>query len=117
VLCVGRDQTERLGAQAAQARLEGPLRHRGFTVRGFQDPREAIREFEARPAAFDLVVTDLTVPHLGGFDLIRRVLVRRTDLPTVIMTRCGGDHNAGAFVAAGSTDRYKNRLWRRSFRR
>jgi DNA-binding NtrC family response regulator len=63
------------------------------------------------------VVTDLTVPHLGGFDLIRRVLMRRTDLPAVIMTRCGGDHNAGAFVAAGSTDRYKNRLWRRSFRR
>jgi DNA-binding NtrC family response regulator len=114
---VGHDQTERLGAQAAQAWLEDQPRHQGFTVRGFQGTREVIRKFEARPAAFDLMVTDLTMPHLGGFDLIRRVRMLRTVLPAVIMTGYGGDHKAGAFVAAGSTDRYQKRLRRRSFRR
>ncbi len=77
------------------------LRRQGFTVRGFLDPRDAIREFEERPAAFDLIVTDLTMPYLGGLDLVRRVRTRRPDLPALIMTGYGGDHDARTFSAAG----------------
>lgn len=77
------------------------LKRSGLSVESFGDPRAAILEFEANPVAFDLVVTDFTMPHLNGLDLTRRMLSLRPDLPIIIMTGYGGDNNAEVFAAAG----------------
>ena len=42
--------------------------------------------FETTPEAFDLVITDLTMPHLTGLDLARRILAVRPELPIILCT-------------------------------
>ena len=77
------------------------LKRTGFSVQSYCDPREAIRAFEADPAGITLVVTDLTMPYVGGLDLTRRFRALRPDLPIIIMTGYGGDNIAEALTEAG----------------
>jgi PAS domain S-box-containing protein len=58
----------------------------GYRVTAFTDPRQAWAAFEAAPEDFDLVVTDLTMPHLTGLEISRRVLAKRPDIAVVIAT-------------------------------
>jgi CheY-like chemotaxis protein len=44
---------------------------------GFIYPREALKAIRAQPRDFDIMVTDLSMPHLSGFDLAREVLAGR----------------------------------------
>jgi len=56
----------------------------GYKVTGFTDAEEALREFTSQPANFDAIVTDLAMPRLSGFDLLRQVLTLRPNIPTVM---------------------------------
>ena len=42
--------------------------------------------FESDPQAFDLVITDLTMPNLTGTDLARAIHVIRPDIPVILMS-------------------------------
>ncbi len=55
---------------------------RGSVVR---DARTAGRRLETRP--WDLVVTDLNVPHGGGLEVLREAKLRDPELPVVVMAR------------------------------
>ena len=61
------------------------LQRIGHSVTGHTDALQALREFRSRPADFDVVVTDLAMPKMSGFDFAREVLAIRPDVP-VIMT-------------------------------
>ncbi|MBR9982417.1 MAG: response regulator, partial [Desulfatitalea sp.] len=61
----------------------------GYRVTVAQDPREALALFDREPRAFDLVITDLTMPHLIGTELARRLLAIRPDLPILLCTGYG----------------------------
>jgi PAS domain S-box-containing protein len=52
----------------------------------FSDPREALAAIRAEPRRFDLVVTDLTMPHLTGHDLIQTLRTEKLALPAVLMS-------------------------------
>ena len=41
---------------------------------------------ESRPDSFDLVITDLTMPHMTGIDLAREILKIRPDTPIILCT-------------------------------
>jgi CheY-like chemotaxis protein len=56
----------------------------GYKVTGFTDAEEALREFASGPGNFDAIVTDLAMPRLSGFDLLRQVLTLRPNIPTVM---------------------------------
>ncbi len=58
----------------------------GHSVVGFSDPREALAAFRAHPESFDVVVTDLSMPEMSGFQLARAVLAVRRDLPVLMTT-------------------------------
>jgi CheY-like chemotaxis protein len=62
-------------------RLLEPL---GYRVTCCEDPAEALARFAADPAKFDIVVTDLSMPGVSGFDLARGVKLARTDIPVVL---------------------------------
>lgn len=62
------------------------LVRRGFTVTVASDSREALDLFAADPAAFDVVVTDQTMPGLSGLQLAARMLEMRPGLPVILCT-------------------------------
>lgn len=56
----------------------------GHEVQGFNDPQEALEAFKQTPQWYDLVVSDVSMPGMNGFDLAKAVLEIRPDLPVVI---------------------------------
>ncbi|MBG0775305.1 MAG: PAS domain S-box protein [Desulfovibrionaceae bacterium] len=58
----------------------------GYAVTAFDDPEVALFSFRARPDAFDLLLTDQTMPRMTGAELVRTVRALRADLPVVLMT-------------------------------
>jgi len=64
------------------ARLE-QLKYRTVV---FNDPREALSAIHTEPHRFDLIVTDLTMPHLTGHDLIQALRTEGHSTPAVLMS-------------------------------
>jgi CheY-like chemotaxis protein len=62
------------------------LERQGYRVTSRTDSLLALEAFEAAPTAFDLVVTDFTMPHMNGTDLAAKLLEIRPDLPIVLLS-------------------------------
>ena len=60
----------------------------GYTVQGFTNPSEALAVFKADPEAFDLIITDLALPHMTGEQLSAGILKIRPNMPILICTGC-----------------------------
>lgn len=60
------------------------LPREGHVVRAFVDSREALAFAQAQPEDFDVLVTDLTMPHLDGLSLIAELRAMRPELPVVL---------------------------------
>ena len=58
----------------------------GYTVTGVTDPRRALEAFRSDPTQFDIIVTDLSMPHMSGFEFAQEVLALRPDIPVVMTT-------------------------------
>jgi PAS domain S-box-containing protein len=65
---------------------EASLKRLGYHVTISTDSREALAMFKSRPEAFDLVITDMTMPHLSGSDLAREILQVRPAQPIILCT-------------------------------
>ncbi|MDH3198041.1 MAG: PAS domain S-box protein [Candidatus Krumholzibacteria bacterium] len=65
---------------------ERALTRFGYRVRAFTDAAAALEAFEGGADAFDLVLTDYTMPGSSGVEVTRRILARRADIPVVLMT-------------------------------
>jgi DNA-binding response OmpR family regulator len=76
------------------------------------DPRAALSLFKAPDSAIAALVTDLNLPHLDGFELIRRVrtLAPYRDLPIIMIS---ADERASSLN--GSTPNAANVLIRKPF--
>ncbi|MBU0664332.1 MAG: PAS domain S-box protein [Proteobacteria bacterium] len=59
----------------------------GYQVVGFNNSLEALAFFTKVPTAFDLLLTDMTMPHMTGLELSKKVLAIRPDLPIIL---CSG---------------------------
>ncbi|MEW6221324.1 MAG: response regulator [Thermodesulfobacteriota bacterium] len=62
------------------------LERLGCSAVGFTSSVEALAQFRAAPEAFDLVITDQTMPELTGEQLARHLLTLRPDLPVIMVT-------------------------------
>ena len=62
----------------------------GYEPIGFQDSQAALEAFQARPARFDLVVTDQLMPRMSGTELAARLREIRPDIPVLLMSGFGG---------------------------
>lgn len=74
---------EELIVEVGQLILEGL----GYQVTCKRDSLEAIELFRSDPAAFDLVITDMTMPNMTGDQLARELIALRPDIPIII---CSG---------------------------
>ncbi len=68
------------------AMLETILTRLGYQVRSSSNSLEALALIEQDPMAFDLLITDMTMPHLTGFELTAKALAIRSDLPVILCT-------------------------------
>jgi PAS domain S-box-containing protein len=62
------------------------LEQLGYRVTSHTCSVEALEVFQRQPQAFDLVITDQTMPKLTGADLARRAMRIRPDIPIVLCT-------------------------------
>jgi CheY-like chemotaxis protein len=62
------------------------LQDLGYRVSAFTSGPEAWEEFQAQPQAFDLLITDLTMPLMTGLDLAEAALKLRPDLLVLLTT-------------------------------
>lgn len=58
----------------------------GYRVTALSSCEEAMRIFNERPTAFDLIITDLNMPKVMGTDLARAFLETRPDIPIILCT-------------------------------
>ena len=58
----------------------------GYHVEAFTDSTLALELFREDPSAFDLVVTDKTMPTLDGLELSLQILALRPDMPIILTT-------------------------------
>ena len=58
----------------------------GYIVDVFFDSTEALQAFKKRPADFDLVLTDMTMPGMTGEELSEEIYKIRPDIPVILCT-------------------------------
>jgi two-component system cell cycle sensor histidine kinase/response regulator CckA len=62
------------------------LEREGYSVSTYNNPKEALREFEGNPNKYSLLLTDMSMPELSGLDLARVISKITPDLPIIIYT-------------------------------
>ncbi len=65
------------------------LRQFGYRPTVFNDARQALATFDAAPSRFGAVITDLTMPHLTGLDVLHHIRSQSPLLPVLILTGYG----------------------------
>ena len=71
------------------------LERLGYRVTTQASSQEALELFRRDPQAFDLVITDYTMPHLTGTALAQQMLALRPELPIILCTGYSSDHVTG----------------------
>ena len=62
------------------------LERLGYTVTPITDSEAALEEFKARPDAFDLVITDMTMPKITGDRLAQSLMDINPQIPVILCT-------------------------------
>jgi len=62
------------------------LQRLGYRVTVRRSSLEALTAFQNQPEAYDLVITDQTMPGMTGIDLARRMLQIRPEMPIILCT-------------------------------
>ena len=62
------------------------LRSIGYQVSGWTSAPSALEHFQENPQGYDLLVTDLTMPHLTGVELSAEIKRIRPEFPVVLIT-------------------------------
>jgi signal transduction histidine kinase/CheY-like chemotaxis protein len=58
----------------------------GYKVSSFEDGKSALRTFLNHPHAFDLIVTDMTMPRISGDKLSKEILKIKPEIPIILCT-------------------------------
>jgi len=61
----------------------------GYRTTALKSPLDALDRIEKDPFAFDIVITDMTMPELQGTQLASQIKKIRPDLPVVLVTGVG----------------------------
>jgi PAS domain S-box-containing protein len=63
----------------------------GYKTTVFNDPKEALADYESNTKTYDLVYTDQTMPNISGLELSRKLLSVSPSLPIILVS---GHHAA-----------------------
>ena len=62
------------------------LEDQGYQVAAMTNSKDALEKFMDNPDAFDLVLTDETMPQIPGSELAQKILEVRPDIPIILST-------------------------------
>ncbi len=62
------------------------LEEQGFRVTATTDPQEALDLFKINPSNFDIVITDMSMPHMTGDILFTNLKKIRPEIPVILCT-------------------------------
>ena len=85
--------------QKASRRL---LVHLGYEVAVADDGSEAWELYQANPDRFDLVMTDVSMPTMGGFELAKRIFALRPQAKVLFVSGYSGDTEFIDYVQQGN---------------
>jgi CheY-like chemotaxis protein len=57
-----------------------------YSVHGFADPIKALEHLNSGCMVCSIVVSDIRMPGMGGFELVRQVKVLRPEIKVILMT-------------------------------
>ncbi len=77
------------------------LERLGYKVTCFTDSIKALDAYIVSPEIFDLVITDLTMPDLSGFDLAQKIYDINPNMPIILCTGLGDSIDKGQDNACG----------------
>ena len=97
VLVIEDDQDISLGIRTVLSR-------NGFDVASSPDGKQGLRTFHtARPAPFDLVVLDIGLPSMDGWEVLERIR-DLSDVPVLILTAHGNERDKVRGLHGGADD-------------
>ncbi len=76
----------------------------GYAVEATTSSVDALEILRARPAEFDLVITDLAMPAMTGIELARHISKLRPELPVILTTGYSGPHTLSELRTKGISD-------------
>jgi DNA-binding NtrC family response regulator len=62
------------------------LEDKGFHVSGFTDPLSALDHFQMKSEQFGLVISDIRMPVINGYDFIQKVKEMKPEVKVFLMT-------------------------------
>jgi CheY-like chemotaxis protein len=65
------------------------LEYLGFEVDVLMQSREAISLLKTQSEDYDLIITDMNMPHMNGIELSKILLEIRPDIPIILCTGSG----------------------------
>jgi response regulator RpfG family c-di-GMP phosphodiesterase len=74
----------------------------GYVVRSVEDGEDALTELRMRP--YDMVISDLKMPKVGGLQLLEQIALEKLNVLTVIMTGFGTVETAIEAMKKGAYD-------------
>ncbi len=87
----GKEKILLVDDEAAIIRLEKKMLERlGYQVAERTSGTDALKAFRCNPDAYDLVITDMTMPDMNGDQLAREIMAIKPDLPVIICTGFSG---------------------------
>jgi DNA-binding response OmpR family regulator len=66
--------------------IRATLQKHGFVVFAFTDPYLALEHFKINADGYGLVISDVRMPGMNGFEFISRVKEVRPDIKVILMT-------------------------------
>ncbi|MCP4045851.1 MAG: PAS domain S-box protein [Gammaproteobacteria bacterium] len=66
--------------------ISGMLESQGYRTRVISSSEAALELFECNPEAFDLIITDQTMPKITGVELVKALRKARPDIPVILNT-------------------------------
>lgn len=74
----------------------------GYSCRVYESPKECLDAFASEGA--DVIVTDLRMPEMNGFELLSEIRSVDNDIPVLVMTGYSSVENAVEAMKRGATD-------------
>ncbi len=62
------------------------LKKQGFNVFGFTNPEKALEDFQTNSRQYGLVISDIRMPEMNGYEFIKRVKKIKPDVNVFFMT-------------------------------